>query len=987
MQSHRIVAAHRALFTQAIEASVQQLEQRLLFSASSSLTPAVALHVPVTAASAHSQAANNQHQKKPKKNSIVMDPAYAADHAFAEEETGPIQIDVQPIPDTPSPSSTIEAANFDNNPTFNGGFAFIPPDNSGTAGPNHVVNVINDLIQWFTKAGTNQMTESLASFFTSLSPLTVPGSGVSALFDPKVVFDTYNNRFIVVTLEHVDTGTAAQNDSRILLAVSQTSDPNGGWFFTAVNSALSISGHSCWLDYPGLAIDSTAIYVTGNMFAFASDSTPGAFEGSRCLIVSKSGFFTGGSPTSAVFYDPSVLAALPGNAFTLQPSIMYGTTPGSTGTFLVNSGWVSGATDFLSVIRVDNPLASPTFTNTFISLGDIHNGTVAFPGPVPQSGTATGVDGGDQRILSAVWRNNTLWAVNDINPTSTYDATNAGQETAHWYKINTTTLSSLTLSDQGDVGGEDVATGAWTFFPSIAVDSTGNIAIDFSVSSSTTFPSAAYTVHTTSDPASSVEASVVFATGVNFYVRTFGGPRNRWGDYSSMVIDPAGTTFWAYNQYAATQAAAGTERGRWGTRYAAFSLTATGSVSGTLFQDNMSDGTLNGSDVGLSGQTVFLDVNNNGLPDDGANFTATTGAGGTFTLPTVPPGTYNMKEVLPSGFVESGPAGNAYSVMVTAGGVLTGFTFPNFPITYPSTAGTDNYTVQLDATGTNFQVLVGASLTYQAPKTLLTSLPSAVTFALGSGDDSLTINGANGGNPVPASPGISFDGGTNTVVGDTLSVIGTSGNDTFTASSTAVTFGGNPINYTNTETVNLDPQAGSDSLTVNSGTVHLPAQTPGGGLLNRHFSTLMVNSTGLVVVNSPGVQTDRTALQIDSLSGSASPQLDITKNEATINLPLATVVPLIGHQIISSAITGSSSPFGIGSNAMNGGTQTRIRLTYLGDTDLDGHVNIQDLSNLAGNFGKTAGATWIQGDFDYNGTVNVADLADLAGNFGLTFTS
>jgi hypothetical protein len=54
----------------------------------------------------------------------------------------------------------------------------------------------------------------------------------------------------------------------------------------------------------------------------------------------------------------------------------------------------------------------------------------------------------------------------------------------------------------------------------------------------------------------------------------------------------------------------------------------------------------------------------------------------------------------------------------------------------------------------------------------------------------------------------------------------------------------------------------------------------------------------------------------------------------------------------------------------------------LGDTDLDGHVNVADLANLAGNFGKSTGQLWINGDFDYNANVNVADLADLAGNFG-----
>jgi hypothetical protein len=1005
MRILRNASARRAAARgEAVASGVHALESRLLFSSNlkTVLLPLRAPAPAVTASPTHSAAINNphaqqaaaaasqKHQHGKKQPKIFMGPDYVADHAMAEDDGDNIQFTGAPSPSTPGILGTIEGLNFDTQASLSG-FYNVPPDNSAAAGPNHVVDVINTDIQWFTKAGTQQNAQSLQSFFSSLSPQ-------GSLFDPKVVFDTYSNRFLVVTLEVRNNGTASQNIAHVLLAVSQTSDPNSGWFFRSFNSNATISGHSCWMDYPGFAVDATAIYVTGNMFVMNSDSNPtvrGAYEGTRCLIVSKSGFYTGGAPTSAILQDPAGAAGIggPSGAFTLQPATTYGTTPGTTGTFFVNSGWIdANNVDYLSVIRVDNPLAaSPTFTNQFISLGDIANGT-SVPS-VPQKGTANNLDGGDMRTLSAVWRNNTLWATDDINPLAAYDPTNAGQETAHWYKINTTTLGSLSLSDQGDIGGEDVGAGDATFYPSIAVDSAGNAAIDFSVAGPNTYPSAAYTVHTTSDATGTVEPSVVFAAGTDFYFREFaaqGGTRNRWGDYSAMVIDPAGTTFWAFNQYAITRGDAGlggnssTEDGRWGTRYASFAVVTTGSISGTLFQDNLSDGALNGSDVGLPGQTVFLDVNNNGLPDDGAAFVATTGAGGTFTFPSVPGGTYNLKEVVPSGYVESAPVGNAYSVNVTAGAALTGYTFPNFPITFTGTSGNDNYAVQLDAAGTNFQVLIGASLTYQAPNALFGSLPAAMSFSLLGGDDTLIINGANGGNPVPASPGISFDGGTHSI-GDTLSVIGTSGNDTFVVSSAAVTFGANPISYTNTETVLLDPKAGSDSLTVNSGTVHLPAQTPGGGILNRHFSNLTINGTGVAIVNATGVQTDRSALQIDSLTlGAGSPLLDITNNEATINLALGLVTPLIYHQIISSSMTSNTS-FAIGSNAITD-SQTRIRFTLLGDTNLDGQVNVGDLANLAGNFGVTAGATWIQGDFDYNGTVDVADLADLAGSFGGALT-
>jgi hypothetical protein len=59
---------------------------------------------------------------------------------------------------------------------------------------------------------------------------------------------------------------------------------------------------------------------------------------------------------------------------------------------------------------------------------------------------------------------------------------------------------------------------------------------------------------------------------------------------------------------------------------------------------------------------------------------------------------------------------------------------------------------------------------------------------------------------------------------------------------------------------------------------------------------------------------------------------------------------------------------------------------FPGDTNLDGVVNIADLSVLLTNFDKT-GMTWSQGDFDGNGAVDIADLSQLLTNFDKTATA
>ena len=76
---------------------------------------------------------------------------------------------------------------------------------------------------------------------------------------------TTPDRFVVIALERVD--SLFNNVSRILLAVSDDENPFGTWYYVAINSNVNIGG-AAWADYPGLAIDEEAVYITANMFRF-----------------------------------------------------------------------------------------------------------------------------------------------------------------------------------------------------------------------------------------------------------------------------------------------------------------------------------------------------------------------------------------------------------------------------------------------------------------------------------------------------------------------------------------------------------------------------------------------------------------------------------------------------------------------------------------------------------------------------------------------
>ncbi len=176
----------------------------------------------------------------------------------------------------------------------------------------------------------------VGSFFAPLAP-------VNRLFDPKAIYDQYAGRFLVVALERQD---PPSNTSRILLAVSDDSDPNGSWYFHAINSKININGNDTWADYPGFAVDEEAVYITNNMFTFVTRE----FAGSLLWIVDKQPFYSGGAASVAV-YDPSGAVGGGLAATTMQPAHIFGSAPAGVGTWLVRNG-------FLAVIPSKNFSAS-----------------------------------------------------------------------------------------------------------------------------------------------------------------------------------------------------------------------------------------------------------------------------------------------------------------------------------------------------------------------------------------------------------------------------------------------------------------------------------------------------------------------------------------------------------------------------------------------------------------------------------------------------
>ena len=515
--------------------------------------------------------------------------------------------------------STITAGGTVTNVNNTGGSLFIPADPHGAAGPNHVVNVFNVSIEFYQKNGTQDFSDDLQAFFSGLSP-------ANFTFDPKVIYDQFEDRWVVVTLERVDSGSGAASDtSLVLVAVSDDSDPNGTWTVTEINTKIDIDTADMppavllphWLDYPGLGVDEEAVYITGNMFRFFDGSaTSGDFGGNRVIIIDKGvigGLYDGGMASASIFDYPALSGAFP---LTHMPTQVYGNPGGTTGTWLTGySGLSNGTEDFVQLVRIDDPLGTPTFTQNFVDLGDVDDtGGGGIP-DAPQSGGATPIDSGDRRVIDAIWRDNAIYFTTQVLPAAGDDA---GEATSFWGQISTTgTPAFLQGSTIG--GDDDISPDTYTSYPSIAVNNDGGIVVGFSASSSSTFPSSYFVNRSPTDPPGTMRPATLIRAGEASYVRTFGSA-NRWGDYSATSVDPDEECFWVYNKYATTQGTPTSgEDGRYLTVHAQFCNDSPVANNDTATVDQgMTVTTVNGASTSLLNNDSDVD-----LPDDSLSMQTT----------------------------------------------------------------------------------------------------------------------------------------------------------------------------------------------------------------------------------------------------------------------------------------------------------------------------------------------------------------------------
>jgi len=132
------------------------------------------------------------------------------------------------------------------------------------------------------------------------------------------------------------------------------------------------------------------------------------------------------------------------------------------------------------------------------------------------------------------------WYFNHVTTAS------GGQAGVRWYEmiapIRAVTISGLSLFQSGTFAPDS----NYRWMGSLTRDKADDVALGYSLASSTVYPSVAFTGRTVRDPLGQMEAEQVIVNGTGAQVST----DNRWGDYSSMAIDASdGCTFWYAQEY------------------------------------------------------------------------------------------------------------------------------------------------------------------------------------------------------------------------------------------------------------------------------------------------------------------------------------------------------------------------------------------------------------------------------------------------------
>ncbi|MCM0675531.1 DUF11 domain-containing protein [Micromonospora phytophila] len=583
----------------------------------------------------------------------------------ATTDTATVQSDVDGKAD-PAIQADDGPVNDDLKPTitpFAGQTGGTPPDTVGDVGPNHYVQMVNTTFQIWNKDGTSPAGGGpfpINSLWTS-NTVNDNGCDTQNAGDPIVLYDQTVDRWMLAQFTSPNT---APFD--MCIAYSQTPDPTGAFFTYSFRLSAS---H----DYEKFGVWPDGLYMST-----FEGSTLGAYAFDRAAMVS-------GSPATFQYFGAGAGALGPGvssaGRVRMFPSDFDGVNAplaGEPNHFLLSrdaDNGQGGAQDSIDVydFHVDwTTPANSTFglaTTLNTQPFDINVGCTDVDGNgaardcISQPGTTQQIDALPGRLLHRVQYRNFGSYQAMVAVQSSVDADGNDRVGTRWYEMRNSG-GGWAIHQQGTYAPGT----ADRWMGSIAMDGKGNMALGYSIvdAANNVFPSIAYTGRLAGAPLGSMpEPEQTMFSGTTSQTNA-----DRWGDYSSMNVDPVDDcTFWYTQQHGGGRQ----------TRIGAFKFTSCDQTDLRITKSDSPDPVYAGQQVSYT-----VTVTNDG-PNTASSVTVT--------------------DKLPAGvtFLSSAPAcTNAAGTLTCAlGDLLAGQSVPlviqvGIPANFPSGTITNTATVAAD---------------------------------------------------------------------------------------------------------------------------------------------------------------------------------------------------------------------------------------------------------------------------------------------------
>jgi hypothetical protein len=497
---------------------------------------------------------------RPERGPVVKDRGYSSDGALQTRGSfGPaLQI----------PATNVNFEGLSNQDNFNiFGFRVNPPDPNGAVGPNHYVEMINLVFGVYSKTGTLLLgpvdTGTLWAGF-AVPDCTDPSG------DPIVLYDQFADRWL---LTQFTTRGPIYYDC---VAISTTGDPTGSYYRYAFSTGVNFP------DYPKYGVWTDSYVITTREFGPTIEYGIGVYGLEKNKMIN-------GQPARNVhfFIDGNNPALLPLVGDGLLPAYIDGKQKPKTDTAIPlvgtqDDGGGYGATfdainiwDLLVKWR-STPIATLSLNTQLptAAFDSIYPCGVV-PGSLPPSSRdclpEPGITDGSRFLDILSYRQRPTWRLAYRN-FKAYEAlvTNQSVEATpgvagvRWYEIRRTG-ATYSLFQQGTYAPSD---GVHRWMGSIAQDQKGNMALGYSVVNGVNvYPGIRYTGRLAGDAPGQMtlgEATIIDGTGVQITTNS------RWGDYTSMNVDPTDDcTFWYVNEYYTLAGQLSSTAG-WQTRIASF---------------------------------------------------------------------------------------------------------------------------------------------------------------------------------------------------------------------------------------------------------------------------------------------------------------------------------------------------------------------------------------------------------------------------------